>query len=63
MTSPALACVCFAFTTSLSACVAPQSATNAAVVARPATDMRDLIARFEADRGAVQRLWRVEGSW
>lgn len=63
MTSPALACVCFAITTSLSACVAPQSATNAAVVARPATDMRDLIARFEADRGAVQRLWRVEGSW
>jgi len=47
-------------TSSLPASAAPNE--HALSTARFAVDMRELVPRFEADRGAVGRIWRVEGS-
>ena len=58
---PITAAIAFSFlTSSLPACAA--TSASASETARFAVDMRDHVPRFEADRGAVGRIWRVEGS-
>lgn len=59
MSLPLAAIACLCLSTSLPACAAPAAAS---APVRAGADVRDLIARFDADRGTVGRIWRVEGS-